>query len=124
MEAWVAGLDAMDDDGRRVALAYVAGKDVEIPEDDLNEALRRALVVRAVGGNPQRELSLEEEAVVRLAEELDEAGRRRALREGLESLRVRVRDRPAASASFEELLADGDLAWRCFAASRLAAELA
>ena len=114
----------MDDDGRRVALAYVAGEQVEIPEDDLNEALRRALVVRAVGGNPQRELSLEEEAVVRLAEELDEAGRRRALSEGLESLRVRLQDRPAASASLDDLLADGDLAWRCFAASRIAAELA
>jgi hypothetical protein len=114
----------MDDDGRRVALAYVAGGQVEIPEDDLNEALRRALVVRAVGGNPQRELSIDEEAVVRLAEELDEAGRRRSLSEGLESLRVHVHDRPAASASLEELLADGDFAWRCFAASRLAAELA
>jgi hypothetical protein len=124
MEAWVAGLDTMDDDGRRVALAYVAGEDVEIPEDDLNEALRRALVVRAVGGNPQRDLSLEEEAVVRLAEELDEAERRRALQEALESLRVHVQDRPGASAYLEELLADGDLAWRCFAASRLAAELA
>jgi len=124
MEAWVTGLDAMDDDGRRVALAYVAGEQVEIPEDDLNEALRRALVVRAVGGNPQRELSLEEEAVVRLAEELDEAGRRRALSEGLESLRVRLQDRPAASASLDDLLADDDLAWRCFAASRIAAELA
>jgi hypothetical protein len=123
MDAWVAGLDAMDDDGRRVALAYVAGEQVDIPEDDLNEALRRALVVRAVGGNPERELSLEEEAVVRLAEELDEAERRRALQEALESLRVHVHDRSVASASLEELLADGDLAWRCFAASRLAAEL-
>jgi hypothetical protein len=123
MDAWVAGLDAMNDDGRRVALAYVAGEYVEIPEDDLNEALRRALVVRAVGGNPQRELSLGEEAVSRLAEELDEAGRRRALSDGLESLRFHVGDRPAASASLEELLTDGDLAWRCFAASRLAAEL-
>jgi hypothetical protein len=123
MERWITGLDAMDDDGRRVALAYVAGAQVEIPEDDLNEALRRALVVRAVGGNPQRELSLEEEAVVRLAEELDEAGRRRALREGLEALQVHVHERSAASASLEELLADDAFAWRCFAASRLATEL-
>ena len=124
MEAWVAGLEAMDGDGRRAALAYVAGQQVEIPEDDLNEALRRALVVRAVGGNPQRELSLEEEAVARLADELDDTERRRALQRALESLRAHVRERPAAAASLDELLADSDLAWRCFAAAQVAAELA
>jgi len=123
MEAWVAGLEAMDDDGRRVSLAYVAGQNVEIPEDDLNEALRRALVVRAVGGSPQRELSLEEDAVVRLADELDGTERRRALQRSLESLREHVHDRPAAAASLDELLADDDLAWRCFAAAQVAAEL-
>jgi len=124
MEAWVAGLEAMDRDGRRAALAYVAGQQVEIPEDDLNEALRRALVVRAVGGNPQRELSLEEEAVARLADELDGSERRRALQRALESLRAHVRELPAAAASLDELLADSDVAWRCFAAAQVAAELA
>jgi hypothetical protein len=123
MEAWIAGLEAMDDDGRRVALAYVAGQNVEIPENDLKEALRRALVVRAVGGSPQRELTLEEDAVVRLADELDGTERRRALQGALESLREHVHDRPAAAASLDELLADDDLAWRCFAAAQVAAEL-
>jgi hypothetical protein len=124
MEAWVAGLEAMDDDARQASLAYVAGQQVAIPEDELNEALRRAVVVRAVGGNPQRELSVAEEAVVRFAEELDGKKRRQELREGLESLRVHVRERPAARAALDELLADGELAWRCFAASQVAAELA
>jgi hypothetical protein len=124
MEAWLGALEAMDDDGRRASLAYVAGQQVEIPEGELNEALRRALVVRAVGGNPQRELSLEEEAVVRCAEELDGAGRRRALRQALESLRVHVQNLPPAADSLDELLEDGDLAWRCFAAAHLAAEIA
>jgi beta-glucosidase-like glycosyl hydrolase len=123
MEAWVAGLEEMDEDVRRAALAYVAGLEVEIPEEELNEAVRRALVVRAVGGSPQRELSLAEEAVVRLADELDEAERRRALEQGLESLRVFVRERPATTASLDELLADSDLAWRCFAAAQVASEL-
>jgi beta-glucosidase-like glycosyl hydrolase len=123
MEAWVAGLEEMDEDARRAALAYVAGLEVEIPEEELNEAVRRALVVRAVGGSPQRELSLAEEAVVRLADELDEAERRRALEQGLESLRVFVRERPATTASLDELLADSDLAWRCFAAAQVASEL-
>ena len=123
MEAWVTGPEANDADARRAALAYVAGQAVEIPEDELNEAVRRALVVRAVGGSPQRELSLAEEAVVRLAEELDGAERRRALEQGLESLRVHVRERPAVTASLDQLLADSDLAWRCFAAAQVATEL-
>ncbi len=113
----------MDDAGRRASLAYVAGQQVEIPEEELNEALRRALVVRAVGGNPQRELSLEEDAVVRLATELDATERRAALQQALEALRDHVHGGPAA-ASLDELLADGDLAWRCFAAAQVAAELA
>ncbi len=123
MDAWVAGLEDMDNDARRAALAYVAGGEVEIPEDELNEATRRALVVRAVGGSPQRELRLNEEAVVRLAEELDGAGRRRELEEGLAALRVHVRERPAVAAALDELLADSDLAWRCFAAAQVASEL-
>jgi hypothetical protein len=123
VEAWVAGLESMDDEGRRTSLAYVAGQQVDIPEDVLNEALRRALVVRAVGGSPQRELSLDEEAVVRFAGELDGAERRAALRSGLESLRVHVQAGSAGEAALDELLADGDLAWRCFAAAHVAAEL-
>ena len=123
MEAWVTGLEEMDDDARRAALAYVAGQSVEIPQEELNEAVRRALVVRAVSGSPQRELSFDEDAVVRLAEELDGTERRGALRQGLESLRVHMRERPAATASLEELLADGDVAWRCFAAAQVASEL-
>jgi hypothetical protein len=114
----------MEDDARRAALAYVAGQQVEIPDDELNEALRRALVVRAVGGNPQRELELGEEAVARLAEELDGRERRAALRRALESLRVDVARRPATTATLDALLADDDLAWRCFAAAQLAGELA
>ena len=123
MDAWVAGLEDMDNDARRAALAYVAGGEVEIAEDELNEAIRRALVVRAVGGSPQRELSLNEEAVVRLAEELDGAGRRRELEQGLEALRVHTRERQAVATALDELLADSDLAWRCFAAAQVASEL-
>ena len=122
MQQWVATLEDMEGDARRASLAYVAGLEIEIPEEELNEALRRALVVRAVGGNPQRELRLDEEAVTRLAEELDGVERRRALQEALEALRVHVQDKPAAE-SLEELLVDGDLAWRCFAAAQVAAEL-
>jgi hypothetical protein len=96
---------------------------VAIPQDELNEALRRAVVVRAVGGAPDRELALEDEAVVRLAAELDGPEQRAGLRSGLESVRRVSAGRPAAEAAVDKLLADDDLAWRCFAAARLAAEL-
>ncbi len=92
-----------------------------IPAEELNEALRRALVVRAVGGSPQREVTLEEDAVLRLAEELDSPERRAALLRDLASLREGLG--LGASASFERLLADGAFAWRCFAAGCLAAEV-
>jgi hypothetical protein len=96
---------------------------VSLPEAALNEALRRALVVRAVGGAPDRELELGEEAVLRLAAELDAAEPRAELRRGLESLRAVVAGRPAAEEALDALLADDGLAWRCFVAARLAAEL-
>ena len=92
-----------------------------IAEEELNEALRRALVVRAVGGSPQREVTLEEDAVLRLAEELDSAERRGALLRELASLRDGLG--PGASASLDALVADDAFAWRCFAAGSLAAEL-
>jgi hypothetical protein len=95
---------------------------VPIPEEELNEALRRALVVRAVGGSPQREVTLEEDAVLRLAEELDSAERRAALLRELASLRDGLG--LGASASLDALVADDAFAWRCFAAGLLAAELA
>jgi hypothetical protein len=94
-----------------------------IPEDELNEALRRALVVRAVEGSPQREVTLEEEAVVRLAEELDSPERRATLRRELESLRGGDGFGRGAAAALETLLVDDGFAWRCFAAGCLAAEL-
>jgi hypothetical protein len=122
VQEWVATLEEMEGDARRASLAYVAGLQLDIPEEELNEALRRALVVRAVGGNPQRELRLDEESVTRLAEELDAPERRRALHDALEALRVHVQMHPAAE-SLEHLLADDDLAWRCFAAAQVAAEV-
>ncbi|MFL5935603.1 MAG: hypothetical protein ACJ76U_02070 [Gaiellaceae bacterium] len=105
-----------------MSLAWGAGRAVAIPEDELNEALRRALVVRAVGGNPQREVTLEEDAVVRLADELDSPARRGELVRSLQSLRAAAG--PNASASIETLVADATFTWRCFAAGCLAAEVA
>jgi hypothetical protein len=105
-----------------VSLAWGAGRSVAIPEDELNEALRRALVVRAVGGSPQREVTLDEDAVARLAQELNSPERRDELVRSLQS--VRAAAGPDASRSLDALLADESFTWRCFAAGCLAAEVA
>jgi hypothetical protein len=96
---------------------------VPIPEEEVNEALRRALVVRAVEGSPQREVTIEEDAAIRLAEELDSPERRATLRRELESLRGDDGVGPGAGAALERLLGDDGFAWSCFAAGCLAAEL-
>jgi hypothetical protein len=105
-----------------VSIAWAAGAAVEIPEEELNEALRRALVVRAVGGNPQREVGLDEEAVARLADELESPARRQELLVSIDALRSGSLG-PRALEAADALLGDGDLAWQCFAAGQLAAEL-
>ena len=122
VETWVEALDSLDGDALLVSIAWVAGQEVPLRDEEANEALRRALVVRAVGGDPTRELTIGEEAVSRLAGELDDAEGRAALRRGLETLRPVLEGRPARG-SLDVLLADGSLAWRCFAASLLANEL-
>ena len=105
-----------------MSIAWAAGQAVEIPEDELNEALRRALVVRAVGGSPQREVTIDEDAVVRLADELDSAERRDALRRSVDAVRAGGLG-PRAQAAADALLADGDFAWRCLTTGLLAAEV-
>src|SRR5215831_11541296 len=107
--AWLEGIESLDGDALLVTLAWLAGREMPISDEQSNEALRRALVVRAVGGDPTRELELGEEAVSRLAGELDAPGARAALRRGLDALRPVVEGRPAAVA-LETLLADDDLA--------------
>lgn len=109
---------------RWVSLAFVAGQGVALDEDDLRGALRRAMLLRATGGDPHRELALDETSVTRLAEELEAPERREQLQVELASLRELGNGRPEVAAAIIELLSNPELAWRCFAAARIAAELA
>jgi hypothetical protein len=68
-------------------------------------------------------VTLEETSVARLAEELDGEERRAALQAGLAALAPAVAGRTAVASALDDLRGDGDLAWRCFAAARLAASL-
>ena len=127
-------MDALDDLLARVdtgelgdplpVLAYIAGQGVEIDEADLNGGRRRALLLVAAGGDPHRELDVDDRAVKALATDLYTDERRAQLGRSVDALVLRVRERPVAREAALFLAADIDLAWRLFSLSLLAEELA
>jgi hypothetical protein len=104
-------------------LAYIAGQEVEIDDQDLNGARRRALLLVAAGGDPHRELDIDDRAVKSLAADLYTDERRRQLGRAIDALVLRVRERRAAREAALFLAADVDLAWRLFSLALLAEEL-
>ena len=125
--------DALDDLLQRVdagelgdplpVLAYLAGQAIEIPAEELNSARRRALLLAAAGGDPHRELGVDDRAVKALATDLYSDERGAQLRQGLDEVVVRVRDLPVAREGALFLATDSDLAWRVYAMALLAEEL-
>jgi hypothetical protein len=105
-----------------VVLCWLVQDELAIDEDELNGARRRAMFVLAAGGDPNRDLALDSVAAERLAGELDTPGRRALLATALEELPAH--DLPAVTAAVELLRANPELAWRSFALSLLADELA
>jgi len=105
-------------------VAYLAGQAVELDEDELNGARRRALLLVAAGGDPHRELDVDDRAVKALATDLYTGERRGELARALDAIVLRVRDLPAAREAAIFLAGDVDLAWRLFALALLAEELA
>ena len=104
-------------------LAYIAGQAVEIDEADLNGGRRRALLLVAAGGDPHRELDVDDRAVKALATDLYTDGRRAELGRSIDALVLRVRELPVAREAALFLAADVDLAWRLYALGLLAEEL-
>jgi hypothetical protein len=105
-------------------LAYLAGEALELDEGDLNGARRRALLLVAAGGDPHRDLDVDDRAVKALAADLWTEERREAYGRSLDALVLRVRDLPATREAALFLAADVDLAWRLYALGLLAEELA
>jgi hypothetical protein len=104
-------------------LAYIAGQAVEIADEDLNGGRRRALLLVAAGGDPQRGLDVDDRAVKALAADLYTDERREQLGRSIDALVLRVRERPVAREAALFLAGDVDLAWRLFSLSLLAEEL-
>lgn len=105
-------------------LAYVAGAAVELDPDELNGARRRALLLVAAGGDPHRELDVDDRSVKALATDLYTEERRAELGRSIDALVLRVRELRAVREAALYLAADIDLAWRLFSLSLLAEELA
>ena len=105
-------------------LAYLAGQAVRLDDAELNGARRRALLLVAAGGDPHRELDVDDRAVKAVAADLHTQERRDELARSIDDLVLRVRDLPVAREAALFLAGDVDLAWRRFALALLAEELA
>jgi len=126
-------VDAVDELLRRVdagelgdplpVLAYIAGQEVTLDDDELNAVRRRSLLLLAAGGDPRRDLGLDDRAVKALATELYDDDRRDELSHSIDVLVARVHDLPRAREAALFLAADVDLAWRLFALGLLAEEV-
>jgi hypothetical protein len=104
-------------------LVYLAGRAVPLDEDELRGAVRRSLLLLATGGDPRRDLYLDDRAVELLAGDLDRPERRDALEEGLAFLVVHADGLPRVAAALAELRAQPELAWRWYALALVADEL-
>jgi hypothetical protein len=104
-------------------LAYIAGQQVEIPPPELNETRRRAMLLLAAGGDPHRDLGVDDRAVKAIAADLWSEERRAQLAAGVDELVLLARDLPRTKDAALFLAADLDLAWRLFAVGLLAEEL-
>jgi hypothetical protein len=104
-------------------LALVARERVTLPEDELRAALRRALLVLAVGGDPHRELELDGRGVTSFADDLESPERRAELEASLRALSEQADGLPRATFLLEAMLEDADLAWQSLAVALLAEEL-
>jgi hypothetical protein len=105
-------------------VAYLAGQAVELDADELNGSRRRALLLVAAGGDPHRELGIDDRAVKAIAADLYTDERRAQLGRSIDALVLRVRHLPAAREAALFLASDLELAWRLFALALLAEELA
>jgi hypothetical protein len=105
-------------------IAYIAGERVELPPSELNEARRRSLLLLAAGGDPRRELGVDDRAVKALAAELWTEERRDSLVAALDELVLQARDFPRVRQAVLHLAGDPDLAWRLLALALLADVLA
>jgi hypothetical protein len=129
--AWLADLERTlaDDEGggelatALVVLASVAGQDVPVSANEKHGAARRAVLLLAAGGDPERGLDLNGRAVTSLADDLRTVDRQLALEQGIDDLKAGSAGLAHVSEALAALRATPDVAWRAYACSVLAEEL-
>ena len=107
-----------------VVLCWLVREQVDIPEAELSAARRRAMFVLAAGGDPHRDLELDSVAAERLAAELETLERRARLGAALDDLARSAEGLPAVLSALDALRTERELAWRSFALSLIADEIA
>ena len=120
---WIRTLERAPQEEMWTALAFVAGRQVELDRDEANASLRRAELLLAAGGDPHRPLELYGRAASAVAADLDSPAARAQLAEGLEALEPETAGLRGAGEALRLLRADADFAWQCYAAALLAEEL-
>ena len=113
-------LETAPGDTLLLSLAWLAGQDVELDEDELRGAVRRAELLLAAGGDPRRELELDGRAVIAVADDLDGPGARDQLEDALARLATASEGLAAVSDGLARLRAQPDLAWQSYACALLA----
>lgn len=101
-------------------LAWLAGQRLEHDPDELKATLRRAELLRATGGDPRRELSLEDRAVETVAADLGDPTARDRFEDALAELATEAEGMASVASALAELRAQPELAWRCYACALLA----
>ena len=107
-----------------IVLASVAGQRVAADDEEVHGATRRALLLLAAGGDPERGLDLHGRAVTALANELRTVDRQLALEDAIRELQLQAQGLPHVSEAVHALADAPDVAWRAYAASLLAEALA
>ena len=113
-------LEAGPSNNLLLSLAWLAGQEVELDEDELRGALRRAELLLAAGGDPRRELELDGRAVGAVAADLDDPRARDELEDALARLAAASEGLAAVSDGLARLRAQPDLAWQSYAGALLA----
>src|SRR3954452_9993374 len=101
-------------------LAYLAGENVDFPDEELNAARRRAMLLLASGGDVQREIGADDRSVKALAADLETDERLEQLAAGLDDLVRRARELPHVREALIALAGDLELAWRLLALALVA----
>jgi hypothetical protein len=113
-------LEAGPSNSLLLGLAWLAGQGIELDEEEVRATLRRAELLLATGGDPRRELELDDRAVSAVAADLDGEAARDQLEDALARLTADSEGLAAVSDGLARLRSQPDLAWQCYAYALLA----